>query len=145
MLPPLYVRNKPVLPSPVQRLGEVDGVFFEILEVHKFERGLMRRPEHDPRRFARLQRLQPPSCAETPSVTRFQAREAKVWNWRRKIVAARLREREKVVGHLDADRMQSGVLRTRVAAAGPIESCQWPVGTRLDGIAEDVSLPFEGV
>ncbi len=118
---------------------------FEIFQGHKLERGLMGAAKNDARGLAGLEGFQPAGRAQTPAVSWLQTRKSEIWVGRRQIVAARLRKRKKRIRHLDAYRVQSGVLRTGVAAARPVKTREWPVRTRLEGLAENVFLPFERI
>ena len=145
MLPPPEVRNKPVLFTESRLSSEVDCVSFEIFQGHKLERGLMGAAKNDARGLSGLEGFQPAGRAQTPAVSWFQTRKSEIWVGRRQIVAAGLGKRKKRIRHLDADRVQSGILRTGVAAARPVKSGERPVRTGLKGLAKNVFLPFERI
>ena len=80
----------------------------------------------------------PAAGTETPSVAGLQARKSKFLPWRHKIVAARPREREKLVRQHRAYCVRPDILVAGVAAAIAKETGQWGCATRLKWFVEYV-------
>ena len=80
----------------------------------------------------------PPGSAETPAIARRQPGKVEFGTRCAEVVAARLREREKVLGHHRANGVCPAVARPGVAVAVPVKSRHGIGGARLEGAPEDV-------
>src|SRR5262245_29363993 len=82
--------------------SKIDGVTLQVLERDNLECRLVGRRENNPRRLAGVECLAPTRGAQAPAVAGVEARESEIGLRRREIVAACLREFEKLGRHLDA-------------------------------------------
>src|SRR5689334_15573056 len=105
-----------------RKLGQIDRVFLEVVQRAVVERAFMRRPQHDLRRHAGVQRLLPAGRAEAPAVAGLQARKAVLREGRREIVAGALGVGEELGGDDAADGVAADILGRGVAAAVAEES-----------------------
>ena len=110
----------------------------EVGERDELERSGVRGLEHDRRRHPGLERLAPARGDDTPPVARLEAAEEVLRSRRREIVSDRLGEREELVGHHRADRVEAGVATLRAAVAVPEEAGHGIERARLQVAAEDV-------
>src|SRR5271167_1991475 len=80
----------------------------------------------------------PARCAQTPAVTGLQSRKAEFRHRRREIIAAGLRELEKIRGYDDAHGVAADVLAAGVAAAVAKESRHRAQRADSESVAEHV-------
>lgn len=111
---------------------------FEVLEVHKFERGRMRRLEIDWRGAAAIERGFPPRDADAPTVSRFQAGKTPLRHGRHKIVPVENREIEEFLCYFHANGVKPAIFGSGAAIAVAIKSRHWIAATRAELGAENV-------
>jgi hypothetical protein len=102
----------------------------QVFERNKFKRADVRSSEHYRRGASGFKRLLPPGYAQTPSITAYETRKAKLRNGRDEIVANRRTEAKELLGHHRAHGMQTVIARTGAAVTIPIEaSARLPTAT----------------
>ena len=94
----------------------------QVFQRNKFERADVRSREHYRRGASGFKSLLPPAYAQTPSVTTYETRKAKLRNGRDKIVTNRRTKAKELLGHHRAHGMQTVIARTGAAVAVPIEA-----------------------
>ena len=110
----------------------------EIRERHELEGGGVRRLEHDRRRGPGLERFLPAGGDDTPAIAWLQAREHPLRLRRDEVVPARHGEREELLGHHRADRVEPEIDALGSAVAIPEVSGHRIEGARLELAAENV-------
>ncbi len=88
---------------------------------------------------ASLQRFHPARGAQAPVIAGLQTRKLELRARGGKIIAGRLGEDQKLLGHDGADRMHAGVLRSRLAAAVAVEAGEGVHGAGLKLAAQDIA------
>ena len=96
------IRSRPAGGDDAHRSGQVDGVALEVLERDDLQRRGMGRPQHHPRRHARLQRLLPARGAQAPPIAGAQPRKAELLARGRQVVASRAGEIQELPRHAGA-------------------------------------------
>ena len=84
-----------------------DGVFLQIFQRDKLDRGHVRCFQNYRRSAARFQCFFPPRNAQTPSVARHQPRKLIFWNWCDQIIASCHSKLKKLLGNLNAYNVQT--------------------------------------
>jgi catechol 2,3-dioxygenase-like lactoylglutathione lyase family enzyme len=120
--------------------GNVDRVLLERGERDDLKRALVGGGEHDRRGEAVLVGAQPVRRGDAPPVARDEAREAELRHRGDQVVADTPLVLEELARHHRANGMTAQVLRTRGAAAVPVEAGERVSSTRLKLAAEHI--PF---
>ena len=115
-----------------------DGVFLQIFQVDKFECRDVGRFEHDLWGGARLQCLLPALDAQAPAIACFQPWKTVSGNGCAEVVTNGCRKFQEGVCGNDADQVEPGVIRARVAAAVPIKSSAWVETAGFQWCSQDV-------
>jgi hypothetical protein len=110
----------------------------KFLEVHEFERGLMRGLEDHRRGATCIERLLPSGDTEAPFVARLETLKAKLGHRRAEVIAGCFRELEKLLSHQRADGMQPAILCTRATVAIAKESGERIAAAALEVCSKDV-------
>ena len=103
--------------------GKVHREPLEIRERAGVQRAFVRSPQDHAGRLARLERFLPTRRTQAPTVAGPQAGKAKLWDRRRKVIAAGSGKLEELNSHDGADSMAADVFSTRIAAAVSEEPC----------------------
>ena len=111
---------------------------FQILKVHKLERGNVRRRKLDARWAPRLQCFFPSEDTKTPAVSCFEPGKLPFRMGRDKIVAPGNRKLKKFLGHFRTDQMHPSILRTGFAVAITVKSGHWFLATTLQRLSENI-------
>jgi hypothetical protein len=94
----------------------------QVFQRNKFKRADVCSSKHYRRGASGFKRLLPPGYAQTPSITIYETRKAKLRNGCDEIVANRCTEAKELLGHHRAHGMQTVIVRTGAAVAIPIEA-----------------------
>ena len=124
--------------SPIPGALRRDGVFLQIFQVDKFECRDVGCFEHDLWSGARLQCLLPALDAQAPPIARFQSWKTVSRNGRAEVVTNGRRKFQEGVCGNDADQVEPGVIRARVAAAVSIKSSAWVETAGFQRCSQDV-------
>ena len=81
----------------------------------------------------------PTRNAHTPFIARLQSGKAPFWTRRNEIVAVEHREIEKILSHLNANRVLPDVVRSGAAITVPVKSGKWIAATAFELGPENVS------
>jgi hypothetical protein len=94
----------------------------QVFQRNKFKRADVRSGKHHSRRTSSFKRFLPPGYAQTPSITAYETRKAKLRNGRDEIVANRRAEAKELLSHHRAYGMQTVIARTGAAVAITIKA-----------------------
>ena len=114
----------------------------KVFEIDVAQRTLVGRAENDGRRDTGLERLSPAICTETPAIARLKTWKAEFRPRRDEIVTAGSRVGQKFRRHFCANNMPSDILRSRRAAAIPVETRHWIERARCQGFSKDAQFNF---
>src|SRR5262249_8773542 len=119
---PSTVLGTPGRQVEARRLGEVECVALQVDELDDLEGGLVGCRQHHAWGGSGLERLLPARRAQAPAVAWLEAGKAEFRVRGGKIVANGLRESQELHRRLYAHSVDTGILRTGVAAAGAVEA-----------------------
>jgi hypothetical protein len=121
-------------------LGQIDRKSFEIAQRAVSQRRLMRGAQNDARRVIGFERLLPALGAQAPAVAGLQPGKADFGDRRRQIIAARLGETKKGVGHDHADGVTADVFAAGVAATVAVKTRHWTDRAQLQRLAKNIAF-----
>jgi hypothetical protein len=112
-----------------------DGVFDEDLKRNDAEGSFVRSFKHDRAASSGLLNLEPASGAEAPAVAGFEAGKAELRHRGREIVAELTGDAEEFLSNNAADGVDPEVVRSRLTAAGAVETSHRLAPADLKGLA----------
>ena len=121
-------------------LALVGGELLQVCQLHELEREGVRGAQSHARRLAGRERLLPTRRAQAPLVAGFQSCESVLRHRGGEVVARRLGESEKVVGHDRAHRVHPAVVAAGFAATVAVPAGERVAAARFERVAVDVRL-----